>query len=517
MNLSRAMHRTSTIAVSAVLAVMLIGCDQESTRERAADSTTPADSEMKAATEWPAGIPTEPRGGQPAKGAEPSVKDFAEKVTYQRAFEAVVWSMPAMIKYGMRRASIDIGAGDNVICAWSAGAKPLLETLTPNNTSPYVTSTTDLRKGPVVLEVPKATDKAILFGQVADDWFITIADVGPIGLDKGKGNKILLLPPGYTGEIPAGYAVVKSPSYILDFAFRSIPLPEGTPEDAYALSKSIKMYYLSELPNPKPTRFVDPLNTQWSTLPRYDERWFEDLHAIINAGPIRERDKVMMGMLKTIGIEKDKSYNPDEKTKEIFRQAAIDGYHYMMERYLAGAPDELLWPNRKWRDVFYCDPNRSFSWDWEGMLDYDSRANRNWFNVIYFPAKVAERPATMYVDTPLDKDGNLFEAGKTYKLTVPEKVPVNKFWSLTVYDMATWAFIYTPEARPGLSSRDRDNMRLNDDGSVTLYVGPEAPEGYENNWIPTAGKVPYLLFRFYGPTEPLFDKTFVLDDVELVK
>jgi hypothetical protein len=55
--------------------------------------------------------------------------------------------MPAMIKYGMRRASLEIGAGDNVICAWSAGAKPLLETLTPNNTSPYVT--TDLRKAGV--------------------------------------------------------------------------------------------------------------------------------------------------------------------------------------------------------------------------------------------------------------------------------------------------------------------------------------------------------------------------------
>lgn len=399
-----------------------------------------------------ADMPTEPRGGQPRAGSKPSVNNFAEQVTYQRAFEAVVWSMPAMIKYGMRRASLEIGAGDNVICAWSAGAKPLLETLTPNNTSPYVTSTTDLRKGPVVVEVPKATDEAILFGQIADDWFVTIADIGPIGLDKGKGNKILLLPPGHSGDVPAGYAVVNSPSYILDFAFRSIPLPVGTPEDAYALSKQIKMYYLAELPNPKPTRFVDPLNTQWSTLPRYDERWFEDLHKIINAGPIRERDKAMIGMLKTIGIEKGKPYNPDAKTKEIFRRAAIDAYYYMREGYIAAVPDEIMWPNRKWRDVFYTDPDGGFSWDTEGILDYESRAIRNWFNVIYFPAKVAERPATMYVDTPLDKDGNLFEAGKTYSLTVPEDVPVNKFWSLTVYDMAPWAFINTPEERPGLSS-----------------------------------------------------------------
>jgi len=471
-----------------------------------------------AAWAWAADMPTEPRGGQPPAGSKPSVNNFAEQVTYQRAFEAVVWSMPAMIKHGMRRASFDIGAGDNVVLAWSAGAKPLLETLTPNNTSPYVVSTTDLRKGPVVLEVPKASDKAILFGQIVDDWFITIADIGPIGLDKGQGKKILLLPPGYSGQVPTGYAVVKSQSYILDFAFRSIPLPKGTPDDAYALSKQIKMYYLSELPNPKPTRFMDPINTQWSTLPRYDERWFEDLHEIINIGPIRERDKVMMGMLKTIGIEKGRPYNPDAKTKGIFRRAAIDGYFYMKKGYIAGVPAEMMWgPKRTWRDVFFTDPDGSFSWDTEGMLDYDNRAIRNWFNVIYLPAKVAERPATMYIDTPLDSDGNVFQAGKTYKLTVPEDVPVDKFWSLTIYDMATWAFIYTPEERPGISSRDRDKMKINADGSVDIYFGPEAPEGYEHNWISTGGKVPFPLFRFYGPEEAVFNKTFVLNDVELVK
>ena len=471
-----------------------------------------------AASAWAADMPTEPRGGQPPAGSKPSVDNFADQVTYQRAFEAVIWSMPAMIKYGMRRASIEIGAGDNVVLAWSGGAKPLLETLTPNNTSPYVTSTTDLRKGPVVVEVPEATDKAILFGQIADDWFVTIADIGPVGLDKGKGNKILLLPPGYSGEVPTGYAVVKSPSYVLDFAFRSIPLPAGTPDDAYALSRQIKMYYLSELPNPEQTKFVDPLNTQWSTLARYDERWFEDLHEIINAGPVRERDKVMMGMLKTIGIEKGKPYDPDEKTREIFRRAAIDGYYYMRQGYIAGVPAEMMWGDKRtWRDVFYTDPDGGFSWDTAGILDYDNRAIRNWFNVIYLPAKVAERPATMYVDTPLDSDGNVFQAGKTYKLTVPEDVPVNKFWSLTIYDMATWAFIYTPEERPGISSRDRDKMKINADGSVDIYFGPEAPEGYENNWISTGGKVPFPLFRFYGPTEALFNKTFILNDIELVK
>ena len=135
---------------------------------------------------------------------------------------------------------------------------------------------------------------------------------------------------------------------------------------------------------------------------------------------MRERDKAMMGMLKHIGIEKGKPYNPDAKTKEIFRRAVIDAYYYMQQRYLTVEPEELYWPDRRWRNVFYTDPNMGFSWDWEGMLDYDNRSVHPWFTAIYFPSKVTARPPTMYLATARDKDGKLFEAGKTYKLTVPE-------------------------------------------------------------------------------------------------
>jgi len=460
---------------------------------------------------------TEPLGGKPPVGSKPSVEDLTDQVTYQRAFEAVIWSMPAVAKYGLHRATFDMGAGNNVVLAWSAGARPLFEALTPNNTTPYVNATTDLRPGPVVVEVPPATGKASLFGQIADHWYITIVDIGPIGLDKGQGGKFLLIPPGYEGDLPSGYIEVKSPSFILDFAFRSIPTPDGTPQDAYELGQRLKMYYLSELPSPKPTKFVDPLDMRWPTLCRYDERWFEDLHTVIDVEPVRDRDKAMMGLLKHIGIEKGKPYSPDAKTKEIFRRAAADAYYYMQQRYLTVEPEELYWPDRHWRNVFYSDPNMGFSWDWEGMLDYDNRSVHPWFTAIYFPAKVTARPPTMYLATARDKDGKLFEAGKTYKLTVPKDVPIDKFWSLTIYDMETWAFIYTKEQRPGLSSREIPGMKKNADGSVTLYVGPKAPPGLENNWIPTAGKTPYLMFRFYGPEEAFYNKTFKLEDVELAE
>jgi hypothetical protein len=37
-----------------------------------------------------------------------------------------------------------------------------------------------------------------------------------------------------------------------------------------------------------------------------------------------------------------------------------------------------------------------------------------------------------------------------------------------------------------------------------------------NNWVPTAGKDFWLVARLYGPQKPLFDKTWVMADVEEV-
>ena len=54
--------------------------------------------------------PTEPIGGQPPAGAKSSVTDLDYQVKYQRAFEAVIWSMPAIGTYGFIRGFIGIGA-----------------------------------------------------------------------------------------------------------------------------------------------------------------------------------------------------------------------------------------------------------------------------------------------------------------------------------------------------------------------------------------------------------------------
>jgi len=82
---------------------------------------------------------------------------------------------------------------------------------------------------------------------------------------------------------------------------------------------------------------------------------------------------------------------------------------------------------------------------------------------------------------------------------------------------ATFAGLTLAVKRAAAEAIKIKEMKKGDDGSVTLYFGPKAPEGLENNWIPTAGKKPSLFVRFYGPTDAFFDKTFKMPDVKLVK
>ena len=460
-------------------------------------------------------MPTDPMGGKPPVGSKASVSDLDYQVKYQRAFEAVLWSMPAVSIYGFTHAIEAIGGGDNTVMACSEPAGPNMELLTANNVTPYLSSQTDLSKGPVVVEIPKATDKASLYGQIVDHWQLSIADVGPSGVDKGKGGKILLTPPGYDKQIPSGYIEVKSPSYRVYFGFRSIKSATATTADAYAYSKTLKMYYLDD---PKETQFIDPSDMRYPSLPHYDERWFEDLHAIFSLENVKEQDKVMMGMLATLGIEKGKPYNPDEKTKKAMRQAVIDAYYYMQKRILHPADSSRTWwEGKHWSNGLFADKNSGFSYVYENLIDIDGRADR-YFIGTYYPQKVGPQPATQYLFALADADGNELKAGKTYSFTMPANAPLKQFWSLIVYDVETWAFIYTPEQRPGLSSaNDGKTMQKNKDGSTTLYFGPKAPKGQESNWIPTAGKKPIPVLRVYGGTEKFWDKSWTMPDVKLVK
>jgi hypothetical protein len=286
---------------------------------------------------------------------------------------------------------------------------------------------------------------------VVDGWQETIADVGPSGIDEGKGAKLLFLPPGYKGTPPSGYTALPSQNYRVQFGFRSIKLPGMTDEQANAYAKTLKMYPLAKAANPKPTRFVDAYPERLSTLPFYDFRYFQDLYEIINVEPVRPRDKVMMGMLASIGMELGKPFNPPPKAKAAMERAVVDAYFYMQDRFFKVQGNNLFWPDRHYSYFFIEDPEGGFTFETPTALLYDNRSDMYHVGT-YYPKRLPKTPATAYLIALADSKGRALDPDKTYKLHVVRDFTVTMGASFSSQAMDLWAYqngVRMAFSRPG--------------------------------------------------------------------
>jgi hypothetical protein len=241
--------------------------------------------------------------------------------------------------------------------------------------------------------------------------------------------------------------------------------------------------------------------------------YWEGLAEIINEEPVLERDRIMLGMLQPLGIEKGKPFNPDERQKKLLTDAALTGE--VMARtigYDKRFEGVKVWPDKHWEISLFLQET---SQETPTHTQLDERTS--WFyEAVGVSVGMMGRTVgagQVYLEATKDAEGQWLDGSKTYKLHVPHDAPVAQFWSFTVYDNETRCFVDTG-TNPDRSSRD--NIVKNADGSVDLYFGPELPEGKpESNWIKTIpGKGWFTYFRLYGPTQPYFDRSWVLPDIE---
>src|SRR5215203_3594025 len=255
-----------------------------------------------------------------AQGYSP--EDLAKRTIKRRAIEAVIWGMPAVNLDLMLQATIASAKGKpNQIVYWSRLPDWKNQTLTPNPDVIYLMPFFNTKDaGPMVLEIPPADD-GVINGTVMDAWQVPLEDVGPAGADKGRGGKYLILPPNHSAPVPDGYIALPSPNYQGYALLRSI-LKSGSDADiakAVVYAKRIKLYPLAQAANPPATTFVDAIDVVYDSTIPYDLRFFQSLDRVVQIEPWLARDKLMIDMLRTIGIEKGKPFNPDVKTQEILK------------------------------------------------------------------------------------------------------------------------------------------------------------------------------------------------------
>jgi hypothetical protein len=442
---------------------------------------------------------------------------LVERTIYRRAVEAVIWGMPAVNYDLMYQAMIrDAKGGPNQIVYWSRLSDWKNQTLTPNPDTIYLMPFFDTKNaGPMVLEIPPAEGGSIT-GTVMDSWQCALEDVGPAGADKGKGGKYLVLPPGYKDRPPDDYIALPSDTF-QGYALLRSNLKSGGEADvarALAYGKQVKLYPLARAADPPATKFVDAAGAVYDSTIPYDQRFFESLDRFVQAEPWLTRDKAMIEALKSVGIEKGKPFKPDPKTLEVFKEAAREARACLDTRYEANFASPFYeggrWALPVSRDAiegqadFYAKP---------GVYPLDGRGV--YFSIGFFSAKHLGE-GQFYLMTIRDKEGRSFDGGSMYRLRVPANPPVKLYWSATIYDRATHALIR--DQKWSSRSSTTPGLQKNADGSVDVYFGPKAPEGKESNWVPTrAGGQFEVLFRFYGPEKPLFDKTWTLPDIASVK
>jgi hypothetical protein len=379
--------------------------------------------------------------------------------------------------------------------------------LTANATTPYIIGTVNLSEtGPFVVDLPAGA----IAGMIDDFWQRPVTDLGLPGPDKGKGGKYLITPPGYSGEKPSGYTVFESPTNNI---FIGIRLLDADQKKADALQAKVGTYAYKDRSNPPKNKFPAPSAQYFFGPPRGMAYW-ERLHEILNREVVAERDRLFMAMLKRIGIEKGKPFNPDERQKKLLEEAAFVGEAMAKANDLAKRTTDPYWPGAQWKIALGLDPSqRQKNYD-----ELDERAEWMYEAVTTSAGMVTTTPGvgSIYLASYADKDGDWLEGGKSYTLHVPANPPAEQFWSVAVYSWDTRTLIDNKQKRSAQSSRQ--DLIKNADGSVDLYYGPTAPKGKEKNWVQTIpGQGWWVYLRFYAPTEAYFNKSWAMPDFEKVK
>jgi hypothetical protein len=451
--------------------------------------------------------------GVPTDATVATVYDNLDRM---RGTQVFLDNVGAVSMYAVRKGLADAGSeGANKIALFEDLLDSQTLVVTANTSTLYAYTFTDLAKdGPTVIEVPPG-----MLGFLNDAWQRFAGNMGVTGPDKGKGGKYLVVPPGYAGEIPDGYFLLKPPTN-RNFMFLRGSIKDGLKPAVENITSKLRVYPLKDAANPATTEFVNMSNKAFNTVFPSDFSYFEALDQVIQGEPIDAISPEVRGSIAAIGIEKGKPFAPDARMKKLLTEAATLGdatsraitYHPRIDGVKI-YPDD---PKSVWSTAF---ANHNTSFEADGTMGLDARV------LYYFNAGgVTPAMATSHVGegsdyalAVLDSNMQAFDGSKTYKLHLPKDVPVNDFWAVTIYDTQTRSQLQTSQSFPTVGSQSK-GMIQNEDGSYDVYFAPEPPKGKEGNWLQTVpGKSWFTILRMYGPLEPWINKTWRPGEIEIVQ
>ncbi|SHF09123.1 Uncharacterized conserved protein [Kaistia soli DSM 19436] len=489
------------------------------------------------------------KDGAPSQATADKVFDALD---FTHGLDAFLNSFGGASAYALGKGFREVGAEDNAVVIFPElmDAKSLF--LTANADTIYYLSIIDLSKGPMVIEQPPKG-----LGTINDMWFQWIIDIGFPGPDRGEGGRYLILPPDYDGPVPdGGFFVARSKTNHVLYGARAY-LTDNDPKPTVDLiKKTLKIYpytpggygtsiataldgkvRLQADPPVPPTKFVEASGKAFNTIPPGDFSYFEMINENVQQEPATSYNPELSGQLAAIGIVKGKHFAPDERMKKILTDAAAVGN---------AAGRVLNWQSSEVPGWAYYAGSAWSSMLWEGGANFETpppmitkdgyfaplpptgARTLNSKTAFYYgytldsPAMIMRLPkvGSQYLMGFLDAAKAPFDGGRTYKVTLPPKIPAEAFWSFTLYDNQTRSMLDTPQRYPraGSQSYPSPAAEADADGSTTVYFGPTQPDGVKRgNWIQTVpGKGWFTILRLYSPLETFFTKEWRPTEIALV-
>jgi hypothetical protein len=500
------------------------------------------------------------KDGAPSKETVAKAYDYLDRM---HAVEAFVNAYQGASVAALFKGFEDAGVPDNTAIIWSDLMDAKSVFLTANADTVYFWVNLNVIDGPLVIETPPMS-----LGVIDDIWFRWVTDFGLPGPDRGEGGRYLLVPPGYKGELPAsGYVVCKLRTTRATALGRGFLEKDDPKPVAAMIKKTLKVYpYLpggygtsiasaldgeatlartpehqlnwSFLRPQEPVKFTEGTGKVMNTVPPNDFSYFEMINDIVQKEPAGALDPEIMGSLAAIGIVKGKPFKPDERMKKILTDAAAIGTAAGRTLNWNSRPSEgwYYYPGSQWMNMLFQGgynfetPPPEVSADGTitvnpptGARTLNSRTAMFFYATGITPAMIMRLTGigSQYLGAFVDANGEYFDGGKTYKMTLPKGIPAEKFWSLTLYDNQTRSMLDTPQRYPhaGSQSCPSPAAEAGPDGSTTMYFGPTQPQGVpRGNWIQTIpGKGWSTLLRLYSPLEPFFTKQWRPSEIELVR
>ncbi|MFI6175644.1 DUF1254 domain-containing protein [Nonomuraea sp. NPDC051191] len=462
-------------------------------------------------------------GGYPTQDTS---RALSEELFFQRATQVYLWALPAMNMYAMRTALGDLsGYGYNVMSVFEKRLKPNTLITTPNSDVIYGLAFADLSQtGPLVIEAPPKLQALMddfwhrpLTGPLIDGRQY-LGDVGIPGPDHGEGGKYLIVPEGYDGEVDAeNYYVYTSRTNGVFVFVRGFFTSVQDLSPGVASVEGITIRPLQGAAEPMTFRHVSDLPA--NALFPVDGTYFDLLEKFVHNERVDAVDPYMHGMLAALGIAQSKPFTPTARQRELLDLAARTGWK--MAKNIAANRDTankaLWWEDRRWISHVETEPDdfmhTLLDEEWRerttGHTDVDAKAHMfiNHYSISTGMMSSIVGMGAKYGNAYKDADGDYLRGENVYRIDLPPDPPANLFWSVTIYDAETAGGV-DAEGQEYPSLNGMNDLDYNDDGSITLYVGPEPPAG-ARNWLKSVpGRGWFSLFRFYGPKQEFFDHKY---------